>query len=357
MIVKIDPIDTLFFRDGKPFTMGSDTWADAIFPPHPSVIYGALRSAYFSNHIDELEKANETSDPTKTLKIKGIYFLIGNDIYYPLPIDCVREKNNVNDIMKVTMLSVIENKGISSCAVGWILSCKGNEKVENVPDGLIRKSMFKKYLLLENPSRFSIRKLNDFIISEPKIGIGIDRDTHASEESKLYRVDMQRLEDRQGTKLSIIVDFEGLTLPEEGGLIKLGGEGKAVSYNKYDESVSVGSSVFIEKRFKVYLATPAIFENGWLPKWIDEKTLIGNYKGIELRLLTASIGKQINIGGFDMKRKRPKPMYKAVPAGSIYCFEIIKGDTQKFHESFNGTAISDVYPEQGFGISFLGKLQ
>ena len=49
MIIQIDPLDTLFFRNGKPFTMGEETWADAVFPPYPSVVYGALRSAYFSN--------------------------------------------------------------------------------------------------------------------------------------------------------------------------------------------------------------------------------------------------------------------------------------------------------------------
>ncbi|HEC25711.1 MAG TPA: hypothetical protein ENI54_06865, partial [bacterium] len=64
MIVEIDALDTLFFRDGKPFTMAENRWADTVFPPFPSVIYGALRSAYFANHIEELGKAKTDDDPT-----------------------------------------------------------------------------------------------------------------------------------------------------------------------------------------------------------------------------------------------------------------------------------------------------
>ncbi len=69
MIIKINPVDTLLFRDGKPFSMGENTWPDTVFPPYPSVIYGALRSTYFANHINELGKANREDDPTKKLRI------------------------------------------------------------------------------------------------------------------------------------------------------------------------------------------------------------------------------------------------------------------------------------------------
>ncbi|MEN3047138.1 MAG: type III-B CRISPR module-associated Cmr3 family protein, partial [Candidatus Hydrothermales bacterium] len=42
--IKLIPNDTLFFRTGRPFTMGSENWSDVIFPPYPSTIYGALRT-------------------------------------------------------------------------------------------------------------------------------------------------------------------------------------------------------------------------------------------------------------------------------------------------------------------------
>lgn len=76
MLIDIKPLDTLFFRDGKPFSMGDNDWADGIFPPHPSVFYGALRSAYIGKNIDCIGKISNKSDPddpTQKLKILNIF--------------------------------------------------------------------------------------------------------------------------------------------------------------------------------------------------------------------------------------------------------------------------------------------
>ncbi len=67
---------------------------------------------------------------------------------------------------------------------------------------------------------------------------------------------------------------------------------------------------------KLILTSVGIFpENGWKPKEIDN-------------LNAASIGKPVLIGGFDIKRRIPKKMYKSVPAGSVYVFDNNK--TQDF---------------------------
>lgn len=354
MMIKIDPLDTLFFRDGKPFTMGDDTWANGVFPPYPSVIYGALRSAYFSNHLNELEQANEDADSTRNLKIRGIYLLEEDSIYLPLPNDCVKKKNDKNN--SVFVLPMHELNDIkSSCQTQY--SLKSVEKVENVDGGLINIDSLKEYLECTKGLFSSILKVADRVLSEPKIGIGINKETGTTEEGKLYRVDMRRLENKRGKCLSLIIDFEGLDLPER-GMIKLGGEGKAVSYQKFEPiNFSIDNFRPDAKRLKLYLSTPTIFKKGWLPEWMDEKTLIGKYKGLKLKLITVSIGKPIHIGGFDMKAKKPKPMFKAVPAGSVYYFKVIEGNIQKVFKIFNQIAISDFNPEQGFGIAYVGGVK
>jgi CRISPR-associated protein Cmr3 len=350
MIIKIDALDTLFFRDGKPFTMGEDTWANGVFPPSPSVIYGALRSAYFSHHLNELKKANNEDDPTRDLKIKRFYILADNDIYLPLPNDCVKKKGSKDNF--VSVLPMQELKDIrSSCPTQYALKSEG--VVESVDGGLININSFEEYLKCTKAS-FSSLKVADRVLPEPKIGIGINKETGTSEEGKLYRVDMRRLKD-----IGLLVDFEfeGFDLPEK-GMIKLGGEGKAVSYEQFKPvDLSIDNFNFDENEFKLYLSTPAIFKNGWLPNWIDKKTLIGKYKELKLKLLAASIGKPISIGGFDMRKRIPKPMCKAVPAGSVYYFEVIDGKIQKAFEIFNQFAISEFYQEQGFGIAYVGGVK
>ncbi|MFB6088392.1 MAG: type III-B CRISPR module-associated protein Cmr3 [Candidatus Aenigmatarchaeota archaeon] len=352
MEIKFTPLDTLFFRDSKPFTMGEDSWANTIFPPFPSVIYGVLRSLYFSNNLGELTKANENDDPTKQLTIKKICFSFDENYYFPVPLDIVQRKNQFASFKK---LSLEEKKSaITSCPTEYIL--KSNEQVENV-FGLIPQNQLVEYLSKgEIKNSLEVLKYEDFIFREPKIGIKKSKKTGSSEEGMLYRVEMLRLEKKDGKKMSLCVDFENLKVPEK-GLAKFGGEGKAVYYesgNNFNLSanrISEGSN-----QFKIYLATPAIFEKGWIPGWLNENNLEGSFNGIDLKLLSAVIGKPIPIGGFDMKKKRPKPLQKAVPAGSVYYFEIINGNTENAYSSFHQKAISDVYPEQGFGIAYCGVI-
>jgi len=128
--------------------------------------------------------------------------------------------------------------------------------------------------------------------------------------------------------------------------------------------------------FKLYLATPALFRNGWVPDFLSEAG--GEYRGrvgsLELRLVAAAVGKAVPIGGWDLVRKRPRSMRKAVPAGSVYFFEKMDGQLtesdieillQAFHFKSllrrdwgkGGGAEEPQYSEDGkagFGLAFVG---
>ncbi len=363
MIIEIDPLDTLFFRDGKPFSMGEETWADGVFPPFPSVIYGALRTAYFANHIKDIGKANTAEDPTKDLepekglRIRGIYLKHGEHFYVPLPLDCVREKNGEKDKAFVLQTTKINANASCNCTTEYILT--DNKEVENIEGAILRISVLQDYLKDEADSKFSIKMFSDLLLTESKIGIGRNDQTHSSEENRLYRVGMRRLEDSFYNKLKIIVEFDFERLddfPSE-GILKLGGENKAAAYQKINEDISVCEPKIEGQKFKLYLLTPALFKKGWIPEWLDGQTLNGTYNGIKLRLLTASIGKYISIGGFDMEAKKPKPMRKAVPAGSVYYFEF-EGDKGEVIKHFHKESLSEYdTKKEGYGISFVGGVK
>lgn len=353
MRIKIDAFDTLYFREGKPFTMGSETWGIGIFPPYPSMLYGALRSVYFSYNADFLKYANTENDPTKGLKITGIYLTRKDDVYFPFPFDCAQEKEakNKKDKNKFIILKPTKCSVVSNCPSTHISIPEGNVKIENTAGAWIDKISLEAYLN-SNHVNIALTEFDSLVISEPKIGIGRNNLTRTAQDSMLYRVAMKRM-----IETSIVVEFEGLNLPEQ-GLIKFGGEGRPVHYETINDNMIPKLPEQMGKVFKLYLSTPAIFEKGWLPKWIDENTLEGQYDGLRLKLITASIGRVIYIGGFNMKLKEPKPMKRAVPAGSIYYFEIIE-DKQNLSpvELFHGKAISDITPEQGFGIVYVGGVK
>ncbi|WP_276662034.1 type III-B CRISPR module-associated Cmr3 family protein, partial [Syntrophomonas wolfei] len=100
MWIEIEALDTLFFRDGKPFSMGQESWAEGKLFPLPSVLYGALRSAYLGQHPECFANLGELDDVTSNLTIRGIYYRLGGNLYLPQPADLVARKDRSTKNMR-----------------------------------------------------------------------------------------------------------------------------------------------------------------------------------------------------------------------------------------------------------------
>ncbi len=339
-LLKLRALDTLFFRDGKPFSMGDETWADGIFPPPPSVIYGALRTAYLSENIAELANANTQDDKTKNLIINFCAFHSGDKFYYPCPLDVV-EKKKQKDINKpeYTILNLEEKPENFYSSLGLSFLLQAEEQVEEA-SGLMSEISLREYL---HKNKIPKTLKNNYLKEESKVGIGKNNLTNTSDEGMLYRVGMKRL-----ANIGLAVGFSGVKITQN-GLMRLGGEGKSVSFSSENSLPNIAMPEQLsEEYFKVYLATPAIFTEGWKPS--DEKVS-------GAKLIAACIGKPLYIGGFDMKPKdgnkaRPKPMRRAVPAGSVFYYKGSRECAEKLH----ATSISDYGSKQGFGIAYVGSV-
>ena len=100
--------------------------------------------------------------------------------------------------------------------------------------------------------------------------------------------------------VGFVVDVHGIDRLPKSALIKLGGEGKSFTYNEEtlqkpdsllaSDRARIRDVIDESKKFKLYLATHAIFDDGWLPKCL--------HKGIEL--ITAAVGNYVTIGGWDV---------------------------------------------------------
>lgn len=81
------------------------------------------------------------------------------------------------------------------------------------------------------------------------------------------------------------------------------------------------------QKLRLQLATPAIFNAGWLPGWIDRGTLRGHIPGLPelpLKLVSAAVSRRVPISGWDLqagRRGQSKATRYAAPAGSVYFFE------------------------------------
>ncbi|MEM5810166.1 MAG: type III-B CRISPR module-associated protein Cmr3 [Candidatus Aenigmatarchaeota archaeon] len=373
MWIKISPNDTLFFRSGRPFSMGSETWADSIFPPNPSTIYGALRTFFIFERGSLEDFKNGKYKDIGTPNEKGKMNIIGpiifnhgdNSTYFPIPLDLVEIKNirkeddnfkenqtDNGDNNYLKRLSKIDKPKIfyAENTLENILVYKGEEQVESA-EGYLDDIVFKEYLLCQKDKYSFVSKPYE---RELRIGIARNNITLSSKEGYLYRISMIRLE----KDYCFLVKIDGIDNIPEKGLFTLSGEGKTVRFEKINNNpLQHLENMDFELKdgiFKIYLATPAIFENGWLPKWINEETMEGVKDGIKLKLIACAIGKYLRIGGWDMAKNEPKPMYKAVPAGSVYYFKVLNGSFEKIKEVFHFKNISDINPEEGFGLSLMG---
>lgn len=360
MYYRIIPLDTLFFRDGKPFTMGAETWAEPIFPPNPSTLYGAIRSwLIFEKGGLEKFKKGELKEELGTTKEKGRLKITGpfvalNDIpRFSIPYDLLGEKDALYKINIVQKSLVVCDYRLES-----LLLNKSDKHLEE-KEGFLGINEIKDYLEGRN-RKLSVPHNEKIYKKEPKIGIKRDRRTLTNQEGHLYKIPMIRVNSKEN--VGFIIKIDGVSNTPDKGIVQLGGEGKTAKIEKIKKelnSINELENINIslkDKIFKIYLATPAIFNEGWIPFKVNDD-FEGEYNGIKLKLIACAIRKYRLIGGWDIANKKPKPMYKAVPPGSVYYFKILNDvSLEKIKETFHFKNISDINPEEGFGLSLVGEV-
>ena len=90
-ILQLEPLDTLFFRDGKPFTMGEDTFVTSSNLPYPSVFWGAIFTSLLVQQKIGLCKMDKDK-----LRINGVYLYNEKrqEVYLHAPLDLFINKEH-----------------------------------------------------------------------------------------------------------------------------------------------------------------------------------------------------------------------------------------------------------------------
>jgi CRISPR-associated protein Cmr3 len=369
--LNLEALDTLFFRDARPFDRGEESWAEGIFPPYPSVLYGMLRSLYFASNLEKLSAANTSLDPSLNLSITGLALSllikkedssIEKQTVFPMPADLysVDEKGRKAFPLELapTDAEVFSNFSYSHFLRLPMTGDQLSGKVQSLGGrALLDEYSFEQYLKGQ-AGPYDFHLLSDYMSLEPKIGIGRDVDTRTASEGMLYRVAMRRLQGKEG-QIDLLLQYQEameLKLPRE-GLARVGAEIKAVKFKEVSPFPNFGGSFDATKlengaKLKLYLASPAIFEGGMMPDVFSQHGL---------KSLTAAIGRYESIGGFDLIKQKPKAMRRAVPAGSVYYLEVVDEKKLGHFGSIHGQSIYQLYQDaesqrlqrEGFGLCYL----
>lgn len=115
--------------------------------------------------------------------------------------------------------------------------------------------------------------------------------------------------------------------------MKLGGEGRLAAVRRFDDGWPRCPEKLMEMMtqtvgLRLILATPAYFTSGYLPDWVDANNLEGSPPGLpelRLRLKAVACGRWEPLSGWDLAAKRPKALWRLVPAGAVYWFEVRGG--------------------------------
>ena len=368
--VKLEPLDTLFFRDGTPFFAGESRRGSIkpIFPPHPPTVVGALRAALArGNGWDGKGSWSDCSeDVGKTLGD-------GPDDLGKLSFDAPILLRDGQPLFRAPrhLLFKDNSKPTALLRPGDSVRCDlGDVRLPTLPKKLpgdVKRNDLDTgdnlWLTAEGMNavlRGSVPSDKDVISdmclwkSEYRVGLGRNRETRTAEEGMLYSANHIRLR----RDVSLGARIHGLPddwKPPLGDLLPLGGEGRLAACSGWEGELGI-ESPFQNEDIPNELTVTALS-----PLDLDEAAHDGRQSTIaELgngKVVSACIDRPQQIGGWDTRKREPLPLRSALPAGSVLFCEISDtGAFEKLLQKNNGIARVGRKTNGGFGLVALGRL-
>lgn len=407
-IVRIRPIDTLLFRDARPFGNEEGALTARSLPvPMPGTIAGFLRTLIgnlVNQDWDALDEAGEHSDGI----VRGPLLLRAEcqedgswqeAFVLPAPADAlVYEQGEQVRVVRLRPFPL--NDGAGCDLPGRAFGLQPLQVSVDVKPASGYRFWHERDMLQwlsDAVENFAPAKVAE-PLRDPRVHVAIDDATGVSQEGMLYTVEYRaferfflRLVSDQLTRYrdelvpyqewSFVarVQFQG-ELTEIRGVGTLGGEKRLAYVEPYTRWLECPDMLKHALRGAQYvrmvLATPAIFRRGWLPSWLEEvavngsRALIGcpptlESTGLKLRLISAAVPRRVPVSGWSLRRSTygPKPTRWCAPAGSVYFFEVVEGDAQILGTDAWLLPVSDIDPhsesgarswQSGYGLALWG---
>lgn len=342
---KFSAVDTLFFRESRPMESIGGSQLGSVFPPPPRTLIGAIRTAigehrntdwddYTHNPENPTRKIMGAPDDFAPLSFRGPFVFSQQERLFPVPLACLQASSVEGKDPEQTRLIPSENP--VECDLGKVrLPVKKDDLAGAKPleGAFVTQKGLMAFLEKKPIHADQIRKLDELIVREPRLGIGRDNETNVVKTGLLYQT--CHLRPLAAAELEIAVGVTGLDveLPTRGA-VRLGAEGRIATWDLSPSELKLPDlpKASGAKGLLLVLLTPALFENGWLPDGFEAQTdehgaltWLGTINGVALRLISAVVGKPTREGGWDMAKHRPREVISCAPAGSCYFCEVVQG--------------------------------
>lgn len=325
----LDPLDTLFFRDGTPFSSNSSSQDEVggQFPPSPLTITGAMRAAFarcagWDGHSpwssDLKSVLGDGADDLGVLSFTGPFVVYEGKMIYPMPVHVVGDSDSGTWIPQMLLRPgqpVCCDLGEAVRLPSLSLSCTkldSTRELRPADELWVNKDGFSSILMCQPPSEKTL--VSPQWESEVRIGLSVDSETRTAIDSQLYSVRHTRL--RQGVRLAVFVDGlpDSWAFPDR-QLIPLGGESRVAECSKWDEELRFDvpvSEITSTGRLALIALTPLDIP----PPLIDSQVQTPELDA-GLRVISACIGRPLRIGGWESSTRSPLTLSSMVPPGSV----------------------------------------
>lgn len=351
-LLLLRPRDPLIVRDARPFSAEPGARAVSLPWPLPGTVAGALRG-HLGNSLNW-----DWNDPTRQadarkIALTGLFRVARQErgqswtVYLPAPRDAVpfTDDNDVKQLMCLRPLADFpDGAGCGQPNAAGVMPVAVT--TEKKPDsGIAAWSYDEMIQWLAAP--FSADRPTAFLNklpSETRTHVKIDYATGAADAGFLFSTEGLAFApatrgDQPETAILCRTDPGALTVTWESGFLPLGGERRQTHLDLIPpeehprpdpfhpaQEISAAVSRLPDAAkcwLRLVLATPAFFAKGWLPGDLSANGRIGRLLGgATLTPRGAVIDRRIAVSGWDMAVKGPKPTRYAVPAGSVYFFEL-----------------------------------
>lgn len=388
--------DVLFFRDGKPASLGQDHYLRSLFPPFPSTLYGAIRTRRLLDEGIELAGLGRTTwarlkeslrrelgdwGGFGTVELRGPFLVKDDQALLPAPADLglilpergkgeseEEEAERPKQVVRYVFHQSSEEQTTWSHPLalahpfsrrdgGWVAyqSPKDGPEPQSAARWFLTPAGVARWAQGALPQTDDLVRASDLWSFEVRTGLKLNDDSRQAQEHMLYTFGYVRL----ARSVSLGFELRGSNL-RAAGWLRLGGDGRPVRLEAATKPLlpTLEAESLADGRFLLSLVTPALSDAGAYPPGFAAHQLRGRVGGVEAALVGGLVRSSILIGGWNMAERRAKPLRRAIPAGSVFGFQTDAGSDAI--ASLHGTNLSGFGSEclarQGFGLSIVGTM-
>ncbi len=366
-VVHFEPLDTLFFRDGRPYNQGelSQSGVVGMFPPAPTTLVGAVRAGCArtmgwsgGNWTREIcERLGDGADLGPS-SFRGPVLMRGEQTLFPAPAHLMGLTGGSapDDESNPASLTLLSPGTKMSCDLGSNVPLPA---VDDGPEGIsalhekgwwITSQGLEAVLRGRPPRAEDLLHRRELWAPEPRVGIARCETTRVASQGAMYSPIHIRL--KTGVRLALEVHgLPGDCLDDLGARPQpVGGEARTCWLSPSDGHLRLpaspdGLAPGDPLRYCAVVLTPA--DTGRAPRPGEQ-----NYAGLPGRVVSACLPRPTVFGGWDSRTNKPLALRPHLAPGSVLFLE---SEPRAAAEIWArpGTAIGD-RTDWGFGLIAIG---